>query len=257
MSHGVLAVMSVVNATTAASFLAAGVHLARRNVPTPDRLALRAAATWWLAMGGLVGLQALEAVVAVGGATSLQVSMAIRYANAILLAAGGWGLCFHVTYLRTGNPAWSRRLVPYFVVVAFLYAASAFLHPLVALEISGYELTGIHEPPLDGSLLWQIVVLAVGMPLLVASVGYLLLVRRLQRRDQKRRAVLASTGILLWVGAGLVVQLVGGPRADFVTITVLGLLAAILVALAYFPPVRLRRDDEPGGFLELATSDAT
>lgn len=257
VSHGILAAVSVVNAVTAASFLAAGVHVARREVPASDRLALRAVATWWLCMGGLVGLQAIEAVFAVGGATNLTASMLVRYANALFLAAGGWGLCFHVLYLRTGNAAWALRLVPYFIVVAILYAATSFLHPVVALEISGYELTGVHEPPLDGSTLWQVVVLAVGLPLISAAVTYLLLARRLQRRDQKRRACLASLGILSWVGTGLVVQLVGGPRADFLTITVLGLVAAVLVTLAYFPPGPLRKHDEPGKFIEVVVQEAT
>lgn len=247
-----LAFVSVVNAVTATSFLAAGVRLARRAVPATDRLAMRAAATWWLCMGGLLGLQALEALIAVGGNTNLDASMLIRYGNALLLAAGGWGLCFHVLYLRTGNRSWAWKLAPYFGVVAALYAASTALHPLVALENAGYELTGVHDPPLDGSALWQVVVLAVGLPLLAAAVAYLLMSRRLQRRDQKRRALLASTGILAWVGTGLVVQLVGGPRADFFTITVLGLVAAVLVALAYFPPPGLRHHDPPGAYLELA-----
>lgn len=252
MVHGILAAISVVNAVTATSFLAVGVHLARRDVPARDRLALGAMATWWLCMGALVGLQAIEALAAVAGATDIGVSRLIRYANAGLLAAGGWGLCFHVLFLRTGRRAWAWRIVPYYGVVFALYAASVALHPIVDLEVTGFELTSTNDPPLEGSTLWTIVVAAVGLPLIAACILYLVLSRHLQRRDQKRRALLASSGILSWVGAGLVVQLVAGAMADFLTITVLGLVAAVLVALAYFPPASLRKHDAPGEFIEVA-----
>ncbi len=251
VAPGTLVVVGVVNLVTASAFAAVGARLARRKVEAPDRLAVGAIAAWWLCMGALVGIQGLEVLTSVAGWSDLAVSSAARYANGGLLAVGGWGLCFHVLYLRTGNHGWARWLIPYYAVVAAGYWASVALHPLVRLAPTAYEVTGVTDPPLEGSLVWNVVVAMVGLPLIAVCILYLVLARRLERRDQKRRARLASAGILAWVSAGLAAQLTGSPLADFLTITVLGLLAAVLVALAYFPPALLRRGDPNGPFLEV------
>ncbi|MFA5943758.1 MAG: hypothetical protein WC876_04745 [Candidatus Thermoplasmatota archaeon] len=251
MALGTLAVVGVVNMLTALAFGVVGARLLRRPVQQPDRLALQAIATWWLSMGLLVAIQAFEVFATTAGYTDLRVSTAARYANAVLLAVGGWGLCFHVLYLRTGNRAWALPLAPYYMLVAAGYLASVALHPLLRLEPTAYEVTGVYDPPLEGSTVWNLVVAGVGLPLIAVCVLYLLLSRKLERRDQKRRAVLASSGILVWVSAGLVAQLTGSPLADFITITLLGLMAAVLVLLAYFPPAWLSRNDPIGPYLEV------
>ena len=248
---GTLLAVGLVNALTALAFAAVGLRLARRDVEAPDRLAVRAIAAWWLCMGTLVGIQAVETLAWVAGLSDVRASSAARYANGALLGAGGWGLVFHVAYLRTGNRAWALRLAPYYLFVAAIYWVAITLHPLVRLEEAAYEVTGVNDPPLEGSTTWNVALASVGVPLIAACVVYLLLSRRLERRDQKRRAVLASSGILLWVAAGLTAQLTGSPLADFVTYTVFGLGAAVLVVLAYFPPTLLRRSDPTGPFLEV------
>src|SRR5689334_15228457 len=106
MALGTLAVVGAVNALTALSFVSVGLRLARREVEPADRLAMRAITAWWLCMGGLVALQAIEVFAMVAGHPNLFASSATRFANAFLLALGGWGFCFHILYLRTGNRAW-------------------------------------------------------------------------------------------------------------------------------------------------------
>lgn len=246
-----LIAVGVVNLLTAASFGAVGMHLVRRKVPQADRLAVRAIATWWLSMGILVAIEGSEVLAASAGHIDLQASTIGRYANALLLATGGWGLCFHVLYLRTGRRGWALGLLPYYAAVALAYGASVVLYPLTGFETQGHQLVSQHEPVLEDSTLWTIVVAMVGLPLIIACVLYLVLSRHLVRRDQKRRAILASSGILAWVAAGAVSQVVAGDGADFFTLTVMGVLAALLVLLAYFPPAVLRRNDAPGEFIEV------
>jgi hypothetical protein len=251
MALGTLAVVGAVNALTALSFLAVGVRLARREVEAGNRLALRAGATWWLCMGALVAMQAGEALAAVAGWTDLAASTMVRYANGLVLALGGWGLAFHVLYLRTGKNAWALRIAPYYVVVLLGYWAAIWLHPVVALVPADYELTSINDPPLEGSTLWNVVVALVGLPLIALCILYLRVSRGLTQRAQRRRARLASSGILVWVSAGVVAQVFGRALADFVTITVFGLVAAILVYLAYFPPDLLSKQDAAGPYVEV------
>lgn len=249
-----LVAAGLVNAVTAASFLAVGLRLIKQSVEPRDRLAVIAIAAWWACMGLLVGIQALEVLAAVAGWIDLALSTTARNLNAILLAVGGWGLCFHVLYLRTGNRAWSRRLVPYYFLLAMAYWAAVQLHPLVSLEPSAYELAPTYDPPLVGSVLATSVAAAVGIPPIIACVLYLTLSRRLERRDQRRRARLASIGILIWMSAALAVYLSSSPFADFVTTTFASFIAAVFAVLAYFPPAFLRKGDPKGPFLEVRHS---
>ncbi|MHB1262578.1 MAG: hypothetical protein ACYC2H_12780 [Thermoplasmatota archaeon] len=251
MSPDTLVVVGFVNAVTAASFAAVGARLARHRVEPQHRLAVRAIAAWWTSMGVLVGMQALEVFALVAGWVNLPLSTTARNLNAILLAVGGWGLCFHVLYLWTGNRTWARVLAPYYFLLAVAYLAAVSLHPLVGLEPTAYEATAIYDPPLEGSALWNAVVIAVGVPLIAASLLYLVLSRRLERRDQRRRARLASFGVLAWLSPALATHLVGSRFADFVTVTAFSFVAAVLVVLAYFPPAFMRRNDPAGPFLEV------
>lgn len=253
MAPATLALVGVVNSLTAAIFAAVGLRVARRAHDPGHSLAIGALAAWWIAMALVVGLQAVETFAAVAGILSLPLSTTVRIANGPLLALGGWGFCFHIVYLVTGSRRLAVPMVPFFALVGLGYIASVVLHPLVSLEPLAYELSGTYDPPLDGPL-WNAVLASVGLPLIIASITYLSLAPKLTRRDQKRRAALASSGILAWVSAGLVAQLTAGPIADFLTYTVLGMLAGALVFVAYFPPRFLRRGDAIGEYVEVARS---
>jgi hypothetical protein len=240
-----LAVVGLVNALTALTFAAVGLRLLRRPVLAEDRFAMRALTVWWWCLGLFLALQAALTLAAVQGTVSVPASTWVRYATGPLLAVGSWGLCFHILYLATGKRGVAPLLAAYFTLVALAYDAAAYLHPIVALAPAAWEVTPTYSPPLEGNPLWTAVLAGVGVPLLAACVAYLALAGKLDARDQKRRVVLVSCGILLWVGSGLAAQLAGGPLARFFTITVLGLLAALAVFLAYFPPAWLRRRDPP------------
>jgi hypothetical protein len=240
-----LAVVGLVNALTALTFAAVGFRLLGRPVLREDRLAMRALTVWWWCMGLVLVIQAALAFAGVQGLLAIPVFMAGRYLSGPLLALGSWGLCFHILYLATGRRALAVPLAVYFAAIAVAYDATVVLHPITALAPAAWEVTPTYAPPLQGEPLWTAVLAGVGLPLIAACFTYLALVRRLEARDQRRRVVLVSSGILLWVAAGLAAQLAGGPLARFFTITILGLLAALAVFLAYFPPAWLRRRDPP------------
>lgn len=238
-----LAAVGLVNAFTALVFGAVGVRLLRRPVLPEDRAAMRALTVWWWCMGLFLAIQAALALAAVEGHLGVPASMAARYAAGPLLATGSWGLCFHILYLATGRRGVALPVAAYFALVGIAYDATVALHPTVSLAPAAWEVTPTYAPPLEGDPLWTAVLAGVGLPLIAASLTYLSLVRKVSAREQKRRVVLVALGILLWVATGLAAQLAGGPLARFFTITVLGLLAAVAVFLAYFPPAWLRRRD--------------
>jgi hypothetical protein len=241
-----LAVVGLVNALTAVTFAAVGLRLLRRHVPAEDRLAMRALTVWWWwCMGLFLAIQATLVFAAVQGILSVPAFMAARFVTGPLLAVGCWGLCFHILYLVTGRSSVVAPVAAYFALVAAAYDSVVYLHPATALVPTAWEVAAAYAPPVEGDPLWTAVLAGVGLPLIAACAAYLGLVRKLEARAQRRRVVLVASGILLWVASGLVAQLAGGPLARFFTITVLGLLAALVVFLAYFPPAWLRRRDGP------------
>lgn len=243
MAPPTLAIVAAVNALTAAVFVAAGMRVLDRRAK--DRLPLQAMASWWLAMGVFVALQALLAFAAVVGIVEIDAFTAGRFANGPLLALGVWGFCFHVIYLYTGRRGHAVPLAIYAVALAVAYDASVVLHPLSSVTPVAWEVTPAYDPPFTGEWLWPAVLAGVGLPLIAACIAYAAAIPRLERRDQKRRALLVSTGVFVWVAAGLVAQFFAGAMARFYTITVLGLLAAVLVYLAYFAPAAMQRGDAP------------
>ena len=74
------------------------------------------------------------------------------------------------------------------------------------------------------------------VPLLLSTLAYLSLLRRVREPAQRYRLMLVSGSILAWVAGGYAGSSSGNALAQFVSVTVLGLGAAVTVLLAYRPP---------------------
>src|SRR6185436_1572132 len=76
---------------------------------------------------------------------------------------------------------------------------------------------------------WTLVLASIGIPVILCSIAFLVLAPRLPKREQRYRATLVGSSILVWVGSGLFAQVAGGAVAKFVTLVLFGLAAAVLV----------------------------
>lgn len=240
MAPTTLVAVGVADSVTAGVFVTVAWRLGQRQTAVTDRIGLQALQLWWLALGVFMAIQAFQTWAALADALSVPVFMAMWYLTGPVLGAASWGLSFHLLYIYTGKTRLALPLAAYFAVMAVLYDVIVHSHPAAAIELGAWEVAPVIDPPLSSDVVWSIVLAGIGLPLLVACGAYMRLVPRLDLPGQKRRAILVSTSIALWVLAGLIGQFIGGPFARFATVTGLGLLAALAVAVAYFG-----RDEEP------------
>ena len=140
-------------------------------------------------------------------------------------------------------------LVVYTLAAGVFFVATFSSPPDQVLATSWLiESTGAAPGPLD-----QVVYFLVGVPPIASSVALLAAAHRMER-PQAYRARLVGTAILAYVGSGLAAFLGTSDLFKFLSLTVMGLAASLLVLLAYYPPRAFRR--RHGIDLEDALRDA-
>lgn len=234
MPEGSLAVTAAVHFATAASFAAVAIAVARRT-GSGSHQAGAAFAVWWGGLAGYLGLQGLLLATAALSRPSFQAFLWSRLAAIPLLCAAAGGLTYYILYLLTGR-AWLR------VPVALLYLATAAAFHVVTFVP---QPTGLRQTPWTIELelasapaLKLAVYAAVGLPPILGS-GALLWTSRRMERPQRYRARLVGAAILAYVGSGLAAFTTGGQALQMLVLLGMGLVAAVLVLVAYFPPQRL------------------
>lgn len=245
-----LALVGAVHLVTGGSFLAVGRALLSRHPSLgATRGALLAGAAWWWGLGAYLLIQAaLTFLVAFNdGAAPTWPFLAARVVTVPLLCGAVWGLTYHLVYLFTGRAALAPWIGVLYglVCVVFYYVSFVPMPQEILVDDWLVELEGTGEGPL-----YRLVYVAVGLPPIAASLAYLALLARIHDPLRRLRVLLIAGGILAWVGGGLAARLSGGPLLKFLTLTVLGLVAAGAVLLAYYPPDalvrRLQRGSPPG-----------
>lgn len=229
-----LFVVGAVHLLTAASFVAVGERLRRRDLSPAVRGANTAFVLWWWAMAAYLALEGGFVVAASQGWTSLPAYVAARYAAGPLLSFAAACLAYHVLFLYLGP---SRLLLPlamYYEAAAIGYAYSIHSHGPLGVHATDWGLVLDYAQPIQGPL-WIGVLASIGLPLVVGGLAYLSLVPRLDRA-QRYRVLLVGVSLLLWVVGGFAGQVAGSGRTKFLTIVGLGLLTSGTVLLAYFPP---------------------
>lgn len=235
---GALLAAGVVSAVVGASFGFVARAVLRQPVAGEHRLAHRAHAAWWLALGAYLVLQGAMTAAAATTGLSLGVYLASRVVAIPLLCAGVWGITYFLVYLYTGWREANRPLAVFFALVAALFAWATFATPqelLVRQWIIEID---------DSAPLFTLIYALVGLPPIVASLAYLALLRKVRGRAQRYRIVLSAGGILLYVGTGLAARLGTNDALIFATLVGCGVAAALASLAAYYPPafVRARLD---------------
>lgn len=237
MAVGTLALAGTLHLVASASFAYVAHRVARRAGDGDGRWAQRGFLAWWRAMSGYLAIQAGLTYLAAAGETPLGLHLALRVVTIPLLCIATWGLVTHFLYVLTGRVAvvpWTAAAYAV-VMVAFFVASASPLPQGVEVGAWFVQLEGTGE-----GLLYRLVYLAVGLPTIAASVGYLAVGRRVDDPAARRRIRLVGSGILTWVGSGLVAFLGGSDLVRFFTLTVLGIGASLLVLAAYAPPSQER-----------------
>ena len=234
MPEGSLAVTAAVHLATAASFAAVAIAVARRSGNGAHQAGI-AFAIWWGALAGYLALQGVLLAAASFSAPSLDAFLWSRLAAIPLLCAAAGGLTYYILYLLTGR-SWLRAPVALlYLATAAAFHVATFVPSPTGLRVTPWtiELELASSPALKLA-----VYTAVGLPPILGSVALLWTSRRMER-PQRYRARLVGTAILAYVGSGLAAFTAAGQALQMVALLGMGLVAAVLVLLAYFPPRRI------------------
>ncbi|MEA3199411.1 MAG: hypothetical protein QOE90_839 [Thermoplasmata archaeon] len=250
MASWTLAVEGLVQLATLASFAFVGNVLRARGSHEPGAgVATRAIVAWWWGLGAYLGMLGALDLLAFVGFAPYALHLAARIVGVALLALCAWGFSTYVLYLYGGPSRALFRLTAIYGALAALafYAETWIDHP-TGVVVSAWA-SGL-APPADPRLL-QGVYAFFAIPLVASILAYASLFVRVREPLQRYRIALVSSSLLAWVVGGFVGASSGG-AAEFVAVTLLGLLAAGAVVLAYHPPrwVLARIDPESEAAIE-------
>ncbi|MEA3190498.1 MAG: hypothetical protein QOD77_1080 [Thermoplasmata archaeon] len=233
---GTLTLLAVgaVHLLTAASFVAVGERLRRRDVSPTLRGANIAFVLWWWAMAAYLATEGAFAIAGSTGWTSLPAYLAARYASGPLLSFAAACLAYHILFVYFGTRHLLLPLAMYYEAAAIGYAYSVHVHGPIAVRATDWGLVLDYADPVQGPL-WTAVLASIGLPLVVGGVAYVSLAPRVDRA-QRYRVLLVGLSLLIWVVGGFAGQVAGSALTKFLTIVGLGLLTSGTVLLAYFPP---------------------
>jgi hypothetical protein len=218
-----------------------GLRLARRSVSPTSQLANYQFATFWLGLALAAALSAIEDLIAVATVPPLALVVTAGYLEILLLCVILWSLVGYLLFLFTSR----QFLVALSLFYAALYVALVYL--ITASQPTGVTVTNgsVAVTYATSFSLPLVLVLVVGLlvPELVAAVLYFTLVFRTKDRTVRYRITLVSWSLIAIFGLSFVNlgAAVGGGLAGQVLSQSVAVFAAIVILLAYYPPVALQR----------------
>lgn len=229
-------------------FILVAVIQARRVVSPDARLARTGFTLWWGGLG-VLGLYGIVSNLFLDPETfTLAGYRVILYTFIPIIFTALAGLVYYLLYLYTGKRSLVTLVAVFYAVltvafVLFVELQDPFVGPDPDSGESGLQYA--NEAPSWAGLLFS---LALILPPFAAAVAYFALIFRTKERTVRYRILMVSGGIVLWMGFSLLGSLTrfatGVEEQGFtsqIISQILGLLAAAMVLLAYYPPPFLRR----------------
>ncbi len=217
-------------------------------------LAAKAFAMWWFTLAVFqAGAVADFALRGLGGQWSLAAYLAYVQLLIILLVAAFGALLYYMVFVFTGRrEAWRPIAVLYAALYLMLVYYIALSDPIGVKEGAlGTTLEYRHD--LADSLLAQAIGIGLLLPTLLAAVGYLSLLFRVDDRSQRFRIIAVAGAFIIWFGSSLLV----GQFTDWndtaawqVASALITLGSAVAVYTACQPPRWMRRRFHLTGFGE-------
>lgn len=211
----------------------------RRPVAPEVRLARAQFSIWWYGIAIVSLLQGSQSLMASTAALPLGVVVGCLYLSLIVVCAALWGLVGYLTFLFTGR----YYLLPLSVYYVALYVLVLFYFTLsdpIGIAIAYGHVTILYANTLPLAI-GAIAVLLILLPELGGAVAYMALSSKTSDLTLRYRTRLVGGGILAWFLLSLVTG-VATPVSSPIRLAspLLGVLAAGLVLIAYYPPLALR-----------------
>lgn len=230
-------------AALAATAIYAGLALAlgRRPVGSPHNAALQLFRLFWIALAITALLRPVQVAMARGGMLPVWLYQTLQQVTILVACTALWALLCYLTYVHQGTRRWWVPLgAAYALYATFLLAVVAWSRPQRLVELYG-QVRPDPQPILPDALNLAIFVTLAG-PQIAAAVAYLRLYAKAPDATARYRIALVGSSILVWfsallVGGALRIRSVWWPAAS----QTVGLAAALVVWLAYYPPAPWRR----------------
>lgn len=237
MPSGTLLLAAGVQVVAAVLYGTLGARLAGQRLAGEDKVAMRLFALWWICLAATSASGMVLSVSAAFGWANFPLFMALTQFTITTICVGLAGLLYYLVYVYTGRSRYLWYVVAFYIVfyivLEFYILASNPDHVIV-----GRWATSIgYEHPFAGPY-YLLVVLGLLGPQVGAAFALLMLYRRLESRAQKYRVVIVSVSMLVWFGTSTIASLAKVTQSDayhFFSLF-LGIAAAAMILLAYFPP---------------------
>ncbi|MCI4321851.1 MAG: hypothetical protein L3K18_08535 [Thermoplasmata archaeon] len=224
----------------AALYLFVGWRISRRAVSPESRFAASQFTLFWIALSGATAIGGLLSLVAAFTTPALALAVTITDLNILLACALLWGLVGYLVYLYTGR----GFVVPLAVLYGTLYVL--LLYYLTAGDATSVVVTAgtvgvTYTTPVGGPILGVLAILLI-VPEFLASFAYFTLVFRTKDRTIRYRVALVSWSLIAWfsIGSANIGAALGGGLAAEVFGRSIGDIAALVILLAYYPPMAIR-----------------
>ncbi|MCI4351546.1 MAG: hypothetical protein L3K15_08565 [Thermoplasmata archaeon] len=229
-----------------ASIVAVGIYvflgwrLAQRPVSPESRLPARQFAIFWLGLAFVTAIGGIESLIAVATVPPLALVLALLYAELPLLCLVLWGLVGYLIFLFSGRTFVVPLTVAYAAMGAFLVALIALAQPDGVTIMQGA--VGVHTATTFSAPYVILLVVGLILPEIVGAILYFTLAFRTKDATVRYRITLVSWSLIAWFGLGLLNlgTLLGGGLAAQVFARSLGVFAALVILLAYYPPAWIR-----------------
>lgn len=229
-------------ALTGLVYFAVGGLVMRRSQRVEEKGVVRAFALWWFALGAFTLTTVARDLLAVLGLLTNDIVEASIHLSIPSLLLGLWGLFYYLGYIFVGR---RRLLVPSIVLYGALYVGFVYLGSTlepVGVEMRTWNVEVDYADELTPALNMALLT-ALLLPIVLGVLAYASLAIRVQAAEQKFRIGMVSIAFLVWFGGSMIAGIVGLTQIDWWSLAarILGLTSSLLVAVAYAPPLLVRR----------------
>lgn len=241
-----LVASAVVNTLAALVFVFVGFRFKRHPVAPKARMAAGAFVVWWLGIAGYMLLWiALPKVLVVTGVTSLPVYLMLLHSSMFSLCLALGCLVFYLLFLFSGR-RWLWIPVALYYGVLFVTSVVIFtVHQPVDVRMERWWVDLEYRVPLGTA--FQVWVAMLILPSTVGAIGYFTLIHRTTDPMMRFRISVVSWGIIVWGLLGALARALEADFLQFLLRTLIGLLVALLVLVAYELPALVKKRRELEG----------
>lgn len=196
---------------------------------------------WWICLAVGVGLNALWEAAGASGTTRAAWLTATDYVYVLSIVGAAWAILYYVLYVFTGRRGIFWPLTVFYAAYAALGLWTIWRIQPTGLNVSTW-FVGWDYARIDavGPLLGILVILLI-LPNLIAIGAYATLGRKLVEPQARRRVMLVTVGVLVWLLTPVLGDATGLSRVELwqAGSRFLMLAAAIAILVAFGPKLRV------------------